>query len=161
MASSNEFKLICSDITAMSYLEGSFDITDGESASPPPTFSHDSKTSTWTLEIDADRSGSTGVATSFNGKTGGDLHNFTNASGDRSPEKLNFYFGVVATFSSGASMTFYLGQGHYGTSNNWWLGGNNVIYSGNPTFNVIAGSQILATYRISGSGSYTMTLTRI
>jgi hypothetical protein len=163
MPSSNDFNLICSDVTAMSYLSGSFVITDGESASPPPTFSHDSKTSTWTVNIAADRSGSTDVANSFNAKTGGSLHNYTNASGDKSPEKLNFYFGVVATFAVGGQsvpVTFYLGQGHYGTSNNWWLGGNNVLYSGgDPLFNVVSGSTILATYKISGSGSYTMTLT--
>ncbi len=34
MPSSNEFKLTCAHITAMSYLEGSFQITDGEEDAP-------------------------------------------------------------------------------------------------------------------------------
>lgn len=160
MPSSNEFNLTCSSITSMSYLPGSFVITEGQAGSPPPTFVK--KGSTWTLTIGADRSNSAPVAESFNGKTGGSLHNYTNASGDKSPDELNFYLGVVANFDvAGQSvpMTFYLGQGHYGLSNNWWLGGNNVLYAGgDPLFNVISGGTILATYKLSGHGSYSMTL---
>ncbi len=161
MPSSNTFTLTCSDITAMSYLAGSFEITEDEKASPPPTFSK--KDSTWTIEIDADRKGSSAVADAFNMKTGGSLHNFTNSSGDKSPKELNFFFGVVATFNvAGRSvdMTFYLGQGHFTFNNNWWLGGNNVLYSGGqPLFNVISGGEILQTYVISGKGNDAMTLT--
>lgn len=160
MPSSNDFNLTCADIIAISYLEGSLVITEGQSSSPPPTFSK--KGSTWTMNIAADRSNSTPVAQSFTDKTGGALHEYTNAGGDKSPKQLNFYFGVVATFQVGNAsvpMTFYVGQGHYTTNNNWWLGGNNVLYSGgDPLFNVISGGSILATYKISGDGNYSMTL---
>ncbi len=59
------------------------------------------------------------------------------------------------------TMVIYLGQGHDGISNNWWLGGNNVLNTGDPLFNVISGSNIRRTFRLSGSGSDEMTLTAI
>ncbi len=159
---SNTFTLTCPEIVSMTYLANSFVVTSGQSASPPPTFTKNGNT--WTASIGANRKGSSAVANSFNGKTGGSLHNYTNSSGDKSPEELNFYFGVTATFNvSGSSepvpVTFYLGQGHYSFNNNWWLGGNMVLYSGgDPLFNVISGGSILATYKISGSGNSSMTL---
>ena len=41
------------------------------------------------------------------------------------PDKLNFY----ATFNTtidGLVYDLYLGQGHYGTTNNWWIGSMNL-----------------------------------
>ncbi len=158
---SNEFKLTSADIVSISYLEGSFVITEGQSGSPPPTFVQNG--STWTITIGANRKNSKPVAQSFNQKTGGALHAYTNASGDTQPQELNFYFGIVATFNINGQlvpMTFYIGQGHYTFNNNWWLGGNNVLNKdSNPLFNVISGGNIVQTYDISGSGNYSMTLT--
>lgn len=159
MPSSNEFKLTCGDIISMSYLEGSFQITDGEEADPPPSFKHDGDT--WTLEIDADRKKSSGVADSFNRTVGGWLHEYTNAGGDKQPKELNFFFGVNATFAidgQNITMVIYLGQGHSGTSNNWWFGANSLLNTGDPLYNVISGSSIRRTFRLSGVGSYQMTL---
>jgi hypothetical protein len=157
---SNDFKLTSSQITSISYIPGSFVITEGESGSPPPTFTKSG--STWTINIGADRSNSTPVAQSFNTATGGATHEYTNASGDKSPSQLNFYFGVNITFDVGgtsATVPVYLGQGHYATSNNWWIGGNTVFNAGTPVLHVVSGSVILETLKITGDGSYTMTLT--
>lgn len=159
---SNDFNLTSSQLTAMSYVEGSFVITEGESSSPPPTFKKNG--STWTITIGADRKNSSPVADSFNSKTGGSLHEYTNASGDKSPEQLNFYFGVVLTFNVNnvtVPVTVYLGQGHYTANNNWWIGGNPVVNDGSPHLNVISGGQILEVLKITGSGNYSMTLTPI
>jgi hypothetical protein len=160
---SNDYKLTCADIIAMSYLPGSFIITDGQSSKPPPTFTKNG--STWTVSIDANRKNSSAVADSFNQKTGGALHEYTNSSGDKSPKEMNFYFGVEATFlvnGNHVSVTFYIGQGHYTSNNNWWIGGNNILNKGgNPLFNVISNGTIVSTYDISGSGNYTMELTPV
>lgn len=157
---SNSFTLTCSSLVALTYVDDSFVVTSGQSASPPPTFEQNG--AIWSVSIGADRKGSSAVANSFNAKTGGALHNYTNSSGDKSPQELNFYFGVVGTFSvagQNVPVTFYLGQGHYTFNNNWWLGGNSVLYSGgDPLFNVISGGNILATFKISGSGNSAMTL---
>lgn len=162
MPSSNDFNLTCSQITAMSYIEGSFDITEGESSSPPPTFEQNANT--WNVNIAADRKNSSPVADSFNTMTGGATHEYTNASGDKSPEELNFYFGVVVTFNVNGTpipVTIYLGQGHYVAHNNWWIGGNTVINTGDPLLQVIDQDEVVATYAITGSGSYSMTLTLV
>ncbi|MDP2315824.1 MAG: hypothetical protein Q8P41_23205 [Pseudomonadota bacterium] len=159
---SNDFNLTSAQITSMSYIEGSFVITEGQSGSPPPKFTKNG--STWTINIQANRSNSAPVAQSYNTKTGGATHEYTNASGDKRPTELNFYFGVNVTFLvSGASVVVpvYLGQGHYGTSNNWWFGGNTVINTGDPLLHVVSGGTILETLRITGSGSYSMTLTQV
>lgn len=157
---SNTFNLTSSQLTAISYVEGSFFITEGESSSPPPTFAKNG--STWTITIGANRKGSEPVANSFNEKSGGSFHEYTNASGDKSPEELNFYFGVILTFNVSNVMvpvTVYLGQGHYTANNNWWIGGNSIYNDGSPVLNVISGGQILEVLRITGSGNYSMTLT--
>lgn len=159
---SNDFKLTSSQITGISYIEGSFVVTEGQSASPPPKFTQNG--ATWTINISANRKNSPSVAQSYNSKTGGATHEYTNSSGDKSPEQLNFYFGVNITFLvNGASVVVpvYLGQGHHGSTNNWWFGGNTVINTGDPLLHVISGNRILETLRITGSGAYTMTLTPI
>lgn len=162
MPSTNEFKLTCGDITSLSYLEGSIDVTDGEDFDSPPTFSHSGKT--WTITLKADRKKSSGVADSFNRTVGGALHEYTNEGGDKQPKELNFYFGVRATFGiDGQSyqMDIYLGQGHTGLRNNWWFGANSLLNTGDPLYSVISGSVIRRTFRLSGKGSDEMTLSAI
>jgi hypothetical protein len=162
MPSSNDFTLTNSQITAMSYIEGTFVITEGESSSPPPTFEQNDNT--WTVNIAADRKNSSLVANLFNSKTGGANNEYTNASGDTSPEELNFYFGVVVTFNVKGTpipVTIYLGQGHYVAHNNWWIGGNTVVNTGTPLLQVIDQDQVVETFEITGSGSYSMTLTPV
>jgi hypothetical protein len=161
--SSNDFELKSAAITAMSYLEGSFVITEGEAGTPPPTFKHDGQT--WKITIGADRKNSKSVADSFNVKTGGAFHAFTNSSGDTQPKELNFYFGVNATFDIAGqkvTMPIYLGQGHFTFNNNWWMGANSLInQNSNPIFNVISGGVILQSFSVSGDGNYKMTLTPV
>ncbi|ALR76627.1 hypothetical protein AO703_10040 [[Enterobacter] lignolyticus] len=45
---------------------------------------------------------------------------------DNAPEQLNFYFGLAVNFTIYGKVflaNLYLGQGHTGSSNNWWIGG--------------------------------------
>ena len=121
----NNVTLTGSTITDIEYIEGSFCITDGETGSPPPQIMQSG--SEWTMTIQANRQNSSPVATKFNGVTGGAGHVYPSwAMTDRSPAQLNFYFGVNVTAGS-ATISLYLGQGHTGLDNNWWIGGTALV----------------------------------
>ena len=45
---------------------------------------------------------------------------------DAVPGSLNFYASFRMTTSDGGAFDIYLGQGHHGTTNNWWLGANDL-----------------------------------
>ena len=65
----------------------------------------------------------------FNEVTGGSGHCAAKGGGS-TPGELNFYFGVTLDINTNAGnipVTLYLGQGHYATTNNWWLGGNTFL----------------------------------
>jgi hypothetical protein len=118
----NNVTLTGSSITEINYIDGSFDITEGEASSPPPQITQSG--SEWTIGIQANRQNSSLVATKFNSVTGGAGHVYpTWAMTDRSPDQLNFYFGINVT-AGADTVSLYLGQGHTGLDNNWWIGGS-------------------------------------
>jgi hypothetical protein len=118
----NNVTLTGSDITEIDYIDGSFCITDGQAGSPPPQIVQSG--SEWTITIQANRESSSAVASNFNGLTGGAGHVYpTWAITDRSPAQLNFCFGINVSAGSG-TVSLYLGQGHTGLDNNWWIGGS-------------------------------------
>jgi len=154
MASSNSVTLTSSLISNVSYINGSLVITEGEDASPPPTITRSG--TTWTITLEADRSGSATVATSFNNATGGENHEYAPDGGGGTPDKLNFYYQVTITFTvdgTAVPVNVYLAQGHYSLTNNWWIGGNTVINIGDPLLLVISNNAIKAALKISGSTS--------
>jgi hypothetical protein len=118
----NNITLTGSDITEIDYIESSFDITEGEASSPPPQIVQSG--SEWTITIQANRETSSQVANEFNTLTGGAGHVYpTWALTDRSPAQLNFYFGINVS-TEADTVSLYLGQGHTGLDNNWWIGGS-------------------------------------
>lgn len=113
----------------MNYIEDSLVITSGQPSSPPPSFSQSEDE--WTITLKCGRNWSQEVADSFDTATGGSIHEYTAASLKSSPYDLNFYFGVRVTILCGNTefaVNLYFAQGNYLTVNNWWIGGNSIIY---------------------------------
>jgi hypothetical protein len=83
----------------------------------------------WTITLNADRSGTSDVAQSFNTIAGGASHELASSHGSwgDSPGGLNFYFGVNLTIGA-ETITAYIGQGNWGASqHNWWFGSSALI----------------------------------
>ncbi|HEU0015618.1 MAG TPA: hypothetical protein VFQ45_18215 [Longimicrobium sp.] len=153
--SSNSVTLTSPLISNVTYVNGSLVITEGESASPPPNISKNG--STWTLTLEADRQGSESVASSFVNATGGELHEYAPDGGGGTPEKLNFFYQATVTFQVGAAalpVNVFLAQGHYSTTNNWWIGGSSVVnVDDTPLLIVVGNNAIKAILKISGGTS--------
>lgn len=129
---SNTVKVTGLVIQSISYIAGSLVITKGQSSSPPPSITQ--KGADWAITLKCDRKKSTDVAMSFGRASGGNIHVYAPEGGEGgSPSQLNFYFGVTVTILSGgnkSSTNLYLGQGSHDGTNNWWIGGNDVINKG-------------------------------
>jgi hypothetical protein len=98
------------------------------------------------------------VANSFNATTGGKVHEYAPDGGSGgTPKELNFYFGVVVEFSGfpggPVSTTLYLAQGHYSTTNNWWIGGNTVLNVDKPLLLAISNNIVQQLFKLGGSTS--------
>lgn len=151
MPKNNEVELESPLITAVSYVDGSLVISEGEASEPPATISRDG--STWTVALEADRHKTSEVAGSFDGATGGELHQYAPSGGGGTPDELNFYFAVNVAFQiQGKTVTtrLYLAQGSYALTNNWWIGGSSVVNDGEPDLVLVANDQVVAVLRISG-----------
>jgi hypothetical protein len=158
---SNQVQITSSLITAMSY-STFFDITPGQPSTLPPTASQNG--STWTITINCGRKGSSGVATSFdNAVLGGDsngqsaFHEYAPSGGGGTPDDLNFCFGMNVTFTvnkTAIETTLYFAQGNYGTTNNWWIGGNALLnHSGDPMLVLISSDSVMEVLTVSGGVS--------
>lgn len=156
MASSNSVVLTSALITGVTYIDGSLQITSGQKSNPPPKITKSG--ADWKITLEADRNGSSGVASSFNNQVGGASHEYAPSGGGdgKQPDKLNFYFGVRITWNiNGQSITdeAYLAQGHSTLGgNNWWIGANEVVNVGTPLFLVISNDIIRQIFRMSGGG---------
>jgi hypothetical protein len=155
----NSVGVTCSMIQSMSYIEGSLVITQGQPSSPPPSFTQSGDT--WTITLNCGRKSSSSVATSFNNQTGGSVHEYAPSGGGGTPGNLNFYFGVRITMlvnNTQIPVDVYFAQGSYGTTNNWWIGGNTVVNKGDALLLVINNNLITQILALSGShDSVTMT----
>lgn len=129
--------------------DGTIKFTTGQPCNPPPTVSQAGNI--WTITLLCDRKGSSEVADSYVKVVGGGVHMFAAGqdSGD-TPNELNFYFGLDLILKQSGSVTVYLGQGHKGTSNNWWFGGSAVSNTGGNKPVLLIGNQNVA---LSGSTS--------
>jgi hypothetical protein len=157
MSSSNEVKLSGAQIQNVTYVNNSLVITQGEDSSPPPSIQQD-KDKNWVITLSADRKGSSTVANSFNGASGGASHEYAPSGGGtgHTPNELNFYFAVTITFSTPSGsvpVQVNLAQGHYSTTNNWWIGANGVVNIGTPSFCAIANNKIEQIYKLGGGTS--------
>lgn len=148
--SSNEVTITSALIQNIEFIPGSVVITSGEKFKEPPTISHSGDK--WSITLEADRSGSKPVADSFNSVNGGSIHEYAPDGGGtgHTPNELNFYFGVRITFRDFPPTTVYFAQGHYSTTNNWWIGANAVINTGQPMFLLIRDNVIQQILYMSG-----------
>jgi len=141
-------------LIGVTYVAGSAVVTSGESYDDSAAISVSGNV--WTITFAADRKGSTDVATSFDSASGGTAYEYAASGGGGTPDKLNFYFALELTFSTAqgnATVQLNTGQGHYGLTNNWWLGGS-IVTSDVPCLTVpIAGTTNTLMLPLSGSAS--------
>lgn len=151
---SNKVKIKCNAIESIEYIDGSLVITGGQPSSPPPKITESG--ATWTIDMECGRKGSSSVADKFKDTCGGAKHVYCpTAFSDKTPGKLNFYFGVRVGFSLSGETYFveiYLGQGHVFLRNNWWIGGKCIANKKAVILNVptIPTLDLAEVYTISG-----------
>lgn len=111
----------------------------------------------WTLSVNCGRKKSSSVAQKFVNACGGIGHLFSPEAPGLLIEDLNFYLAVDITFRDSfadSAQRVYFAQGRNGTSNNWWVGGENVNHNGNNAFLFVVYSNVNSmhskTYNISG-----------
>lgn len=147
--------------------QGSIVVITNVSSNPPkpsiessPSSSQKNSTD-WTITLDCNRNGSESTAQGFLQATGGENFEYpaalAMASNTRSPNELNFYFDVTLTITNdnGGQIVsqLYLAQGHYDTSNNWWMGGTNIsnVPGGNALFCVIENNTLADILTLNSS----------
>lgn len=138
-------------LSSVSYVNNSVHVTSGEQYSVPPSISQSGRV--YTITLQADRKGSSSVADSFNTSSGGTAYEYAASGGGGTPDKLNFWFTLLLTFNTAqgsASVQLNIGQGHYGTTNNWWIGGA-IVTSSVPSLNVPIGTGLTLVLPLSGS----------
>ena len=94
-----------------------------------------------TVSVTCQREGSTVTAGKYNQTiaAGGKYHEYGALAdvGTLTPEKLNFFFQIEIEMQHADQTAFefankvWMGQGHTGLRNNWWIGGMNMVNLGN------------------------------
>ena len=149
---SNTVTLESSLIESISYIDGSFVISDGQPYESGPT-AKDKGNGVWEITVNCGRHKTSEVADKFNSLCGGQYHEYAPKGGGGTPDELNFMFGITVAFKNATPITLYLGQGHYSSHNNWWIGGQNVVNDGKPDLVLISNNQPIQLLRMSGSTS--------
>ncbi|MNH01746.1 hypothetical protein D4100_08515 [Serratia inhibens] len=127
----NEFILTYSEIKNIEYRTNSAYVSSGQPFDVPPTITEQSSGS-WKINFAAGRHKTSAVSKSFMAVTGGSsLTVIASDSWDKTPEELNFYFGLDISFKTSGfdNLLIYLAQGSSGAHNNWWLGSANLVNS--------------------------------
>jgi len=139
-------------ITSMTYVNGSAVVTNGQKYSTPPSIQKSGNQ--FTLTFMSDRKKSSPVASAFNTASGGSAHEYAASGGGGTPDELNFFFTVqitVATSKGSGTTLLNIGQGSYGTTNNWWLGGSG-LNSSKPNLSIpVANGAYSLSLPISGT----------
>jgi len=123
----NEFTVICSSITNISYIANSAVVSSGQPYDTPPVIQNKGN-GEWKIIFKSGRHKTKSVSESFKSIVGNTpFAMITASSGDKTPEELNFFFGLnlsVKLPNGGAldTLPIYLGQGSNVSHNNWWLG---------------------------------------
>lgn len=134
-------------ISNISYINGSLVITSGQPYDVPPSITSSGGVHKITLQ--AGREGSESVANTFNNLCGGSANEYAPKGGGGTPDKLNFFFGITISFTTGGSATVYLGQGHYALTNNWWIGGAPIFSEDLARLEYTSGNTVY-TFEMSG-----------
>lgn len=117
-------------LQSVQYVNGSADVTKDQKYQVPPTITQSGRV--FKITFLADRKGSTDTADRFNQSSGGTAFEYAASGGGGTPEKLNFWFSLKLLFSTAQGedvTTLNIGQGHFATTNNWWIGGSIVTSS--------------------------------
>jgi len=118
-------------ISSISYIAGSLQISSGQPSKVPPSIKVNNNV--WEITLEAGRHKTSAVANAFNSLCGGKGKEYApSGGGGGTPNELNFFFGVTLTFQNGGTATIYVGQGSYGATNNWWIGGAPIFSSDKP-----------------------------
>ena len=141
-------------ISKISYVDKSLVISKGQKSSPPPKISK--KDQVFTITLKAGRHGTSKVASKFNDIAGGHKHKYAPSGGGKgNPKDLNFFFALSVEFKIAketVTETIYLGQGHYLTTNNWWMMGESVDNEGSkPALKIKRGT---ITYKFDLTGTH-------
>lgn len=135
-------------ISSISYIAGSLVISSGQPSKVPPSIKV--KNNVWEITLEAGRHKTSAVANAFNSRCGGKGKEYApSGGGGGTPNELNFFFGVTLNFQNGGAATIYVGQGSYGLTNNWWIGGSPIFSVDKPRLEYQAGNSIV-TDEISG-----------
>ena len=149
---SNTVTLESDQIESISYIDGTFVITDGQPYESGPTAKNKGK-GVWEITVNCGRKKSDAVAQKFNSLAGGEYHEYAPKGGGGTPDELNFMYAVQVTFKNAAPITLYLGQGSTMSRNNWWIGGANVVNDGKADLVLISNDQPVQVLRLSGGVS--------
>lgn len=149
----NTVKISGSMIKGISYISNSLNISSGQPSSPPATISQSG--SDWSVTMKCGRHKTSAVADAFTKICGSSAHEYAPSGGGGTPDELNFFFQVNFTIEvdgkNYAVNNVCLAQGSYGSTNNWWIGGTNVVNNGNASLIVADGGVVVGTIGLSGS----------
>lgn len=123
-ARDNYLYFSCPNITNFSFTLEDKSITSGQ---PWDAFSTYYDSNGGRIYVRAGRKGSQGVATWFRNNLNGGQALGINSGGVTFPSELNFAFKGTLSFTlQGKTYNLkntIIGQGHFNTTNNWWIGG--------------------------------------
>ena len=137
-------------ITGITYVPNSLVISDGQPSTVPPSIEKNGNT--FKITLDAGRHKTTPVADKFNELSGGKQNEYAPEGDSGVPAQLNFFFEIQIAFSSGGLSTFayvYVGQGSFGSTNNWWIGGKAISKVDTPQLVYTLGNKLF-TLPLSG-----------
>lgn len=115
-------------IKDITYIDGTLVITGNPSPAPAVEITPPQGEGSWRIVLNTNRQGSKSTAVKFVEKIGSANNIFGPDSGSRSPDVLNFFFGLSINFQYGAygfCQDVYFAQGH-SNQNDWWIGGKGI-----------------------------------
>ena len=140
-------------IKGISYVNNSLVISSGQPSSPPATISNSG--SKWEVTMKCGRHKTSAVADQFTKICGSAAHEYAPSGGGGTPDELNFFFQVNFIIDINGKNynvnNVCLAQGSYSTTNNWWIGGTNVVNNGNASLIVADNGVVVGTIALSGS----------
>ncbi|EKE77389.1 hypothetical protein [Gallaecimonas xiamenensis] len=146
----NNVTLDAADFQIVNYVPNSLVITSGQDGDQPASITH--KAPKWLLSINCGRKSSSQVASQWVKDTGGAKNSYApDGGGSPPPSELNFFYAVDVTTYSGAKTRLYLGQGNHGLTNNWWVGGQDVVAIDNKAVLAVGSGDSREDFSLSGN----------
>jgi hypothetical protein len=154
----NTVTFTASEFASVKYVANSLVISPGQPSSPPASITN--RGADWAITMNCGRHKTATVANQWNTATGGANNSYApNGGANPPPKELNFYFALDITTKSGAKTKLYVGQGSYPGTNNWWIGGVDLVAISNKAVLAIGTNSTRETFHIGGTHkSFTFTL---